>query len=410
METGRSTSMPAVLEPRCPACAEDATSCACARRRNSIREAGDELWRQAVAEIQATRLHSANRLLAESIAIDRSRSAVWTALGLVRFQLGDWTGARDSWRAAADLDPFSPGQRYLDSLTAGELRACLQLFERAAAHANTGQYARSLAVLDELGHHAPGLLPIGKLRGLLHAALGQHSAAAAAWRASSLACADDPDLLRYLATPAAAETAQRHRMRLVARWPKQARLAAAALAVAGVIAAAILARDAVLGASVAPPQSVIATPASGDVASQDNTAAVPGASSPWVAWVLAGGEDSLARLVLAAGVDTSGWSLAARARGRDIVRRAGWRHLRRAREAARQGDTTRAQERYGLALSYGTGTFYYDDTLYELALLLDAIGQREDAREVAGRLRREHVGSPFLNSVITRIAAEPPGG
>lgn len=338
--------------------------CECEAALAELDARADALVRDGLRAAGEGRLHHAANRLDEAVRLNGADAASRAVLGLCRLALGDAPGARAAWRDAGPDDCAA----WLRSLEDGELREALGAHDAALASARDGDHPAALAALDRALAIVPGLVPAGRLRGLVLLAQGDADAARAAWNAHLAACRDDPALLRLLAetpVPAAepAPVAAPEPARPARRGRAVPFAAGAGTAAAAAALVAMLAWPAA-GPAVAPvPVRAPAAPAS-----------VPVASSP------------------APAADTSRPA-------------SGWEAYRLGRDAHGRKDWAAAAAALEGSVAAGEGRFYHDDALYLLARSLARAGRAEDARAAAGRLVREHPQSPFHNRVARAIAA-----
>jgi TolA-binding protein len=78
------------------------------------------------------------------------------------------------------------------------------------------------------------------------------------------------------------------------------------------------------------------------------------------------------------------------------------------RQLAR-GDTTAALQSLRQATLAPNATYFADDALYLLAVLLERHGERDEAVQVANRLVKNFPASIFVNSIARRIASHNSG-
>jgi tetratricopeptide (TPR) repeat protein len=316
-------------------------------------------------------LYEAIRLLTDAADLGDADPNSAAVLGLCALALGDAPAAAQQWELCLQHAPGRADARaWLDALRGGVISNGLEYYNQALVQAQRGDLVAANTSACTALETLPEFVPALRLQGLLAAQEGRPEEARRVWTRAVSICADDPQLLRYLA---AIQVEPRREPSRPRRRPARLPWVAAG-AVLGAVGAGV-----VLLARPEPPVSAlrgVATARTEAPASSVLRTANPAAEPPSGETV----PPAPARFSL------SDYRL-----GRLAVREGAWgaaiHHLRS-------------------ALSAPSDLYFHDDALYLLASAYARIGDADAARAAAAQLLQQHPSSIYANSMTRRLATQ----
>jgi tetratricopeptide (TPR) repeat protein len=363
--------VPLIVAPSCTICGDSAPQCGCTATRDSLIARATELRKHGVFAAYSSRLHQALRLLSDAAELGDDDPDAAAVLGLCALALGDTSACALAWERSLVQSPDrNDVARWLNSLRTGIIGEGLGHFNRALAEASCGDWAQADATIKTAVEALPEFIPALRLQGLLAAQGGREAEARRIWLHGLDLCADDPQMLQYLAA------LQMERTREAARF----RHGPARFVWAGT--------GAVIGAMVAA-VTLLSTPAPspGDpVTVASALARTPTSSAPRAQPPAVESQTLQLGTVSEAGFGISDYRL-----GRLAVREGAW--------------TAAVHHLHG-ALRTPPLDYYHDDALYLLAQAYSHSGDPDAARTTAAQLLEQHPSSIYVNSVTRRLATQ----